>query len=80
MYFVIYAQTRIYPKNETHKILRDFEIQMDLQVPIRIPDSVLLNNKKSLDFTSPADHRVKIILKKRKKINKYFALNRRWSS
>ena len=32
--------------NETHQILRDFEIQTDHQIPARKPDIVLINKKK----------------------------------
>ena len=52
-------------ENEMHKILWDF----DIQIQDRIPDQVLLNMKKRtyhfVDFTLPADHRVKIKWKAR---------------
>ena len=35
-------------KNETHKILRDFEIQTDHLIPARRPDLVLINKKREL--------------------------------
>ena len=33
-------------ENETHKILWDFEIQMDHLISIRWPDQVIINKKK----------------------------------
>ena len=44
---MVYAQSKICSKNETHKILWDFQIQRDLQTPTRRPDSELINNKKN---------------------------------
>ena len=35
-------------ENETHKILWDFKIQIDYQIPARIADLVLINKKKEL--------------------------------
>ena len=50
-------------ENRTHKILSDFDIQMDHYIPTRRPDLVLINKKKRtchlMDFAVPMDHRVK---------------------
>ena len=50
--------------NETHKILRDFEIQIDHLIPARRPDLVIINENKRTcciaDFAIPADHRMKM--------------------
>ena len=46
-----------------HKILCDFEIEMDHLIPAWTPDLVSINKKKScdlVDFTVPADHRIKL--------------------
>ena len=72
--------TRIYPKNETHKILWEFEIQLGHPIPTRIPDLILINNKKKrtcqqLDFAVPADRRVKI--KESEKTVKYLDIVRK---
>ena len=60
-------------ENETHKILWDFEIQTDHQIPARRPDLVMINKKERIchlvDFAVPADHRVK--LKETEKKDKY---------
>ena len=64
-------------ENETHKILRDFEIKTDHLIPARRPELVLIGKKKTcllVDFAVPADHRVKI--KESEKINKYIDLAR----
>ena len=50
--------------NEMHKMLSDFEIQTDRQIPARKPDLVLVDKKKNrtchlMDFAVPVDHRVK---------------------
>ena len=62
-------------ENKTHKILRDFEIQTDHQIPGRISDQVLINkNQKTyhlMNFAVPADHGVKI--KENEKRDKYLA-------
>ena len=47
-----------------HKILLDFEIQIDHPIPVGIP-GLLLNDKKKktnhqVDFVVPADHRVNV--------------------
>ena len=50
--------------NETHGIIKDFEIQTDHLIPARRPD-LELNNKQRrtchfVDFVVPTDHQVKI--------------------
>ena len=46
-------------ENETHKILRDFEIQTDHQIPARRPNLMLINKKQIIcqlvGFAIPAD-------------------------
>ena len=50
-------------ENETHRILRDFEIQTDHQIPARKSDLLILNKKNKncaiVDFTVSAIYRVK---------------------
>ena len=49
-------------KNETHKLLWDFDIQTDHLITARRPDPIIINKKKRtcmiVDFAVPADHRV----------------------
>ena len=48
---------------EMHKILSDFEIQIDHLILTRKIKQMLINEKKTtylVDFAVPADHRVKI--------------------
>ena len=50
-------------KNETNKILRDFEILTDHLISARQPDQVSINEKKrhyQLDLAVLADHRIKM--------------------
>ena len=50
-------------ENEIHKILRDFEIQIDHHILARKLDVVLTNKKKPchlVNFASSVDHRLKI--------------------
>ena len=58
-------------ENKTHKILWDFEIQTDHQIPPKRPVLVLIKKKKRTyhlaDVTIPVDQRVKI--KENKKID-----------
>ena len=65
-------------KNETHKLLLDFEIQTDHQILARRPDLMIQQIKKRtcqiVDFSVPADHRVK--LKEFEKKYKYLDLAR----
>ena len=41
-----YVQPEIRPKNETHKILWDFEIKTDHLISVRRPDFVIIGEKK----------------------------------
>ena len=73
-------------EKETHKTLRDFEIQTDHLISARRPDLVILNKKKKkkkrkkrrtcqiVDFAVSANHRVN--LKESEKIDKYLDLAR----
>ena len=51
-------------KNELHKLLWDFDIQNDHLISARRPDLIIINKKEGtcrfLDFTVPADYRVKL--------------------
>ena len=66
------------PENATHEHLWDFNIQTDHLIPARRPDLIIINKKKRtckiVDFTVPADHRIK--LKECEKRDKYFDLAR----
>ena len=52
--------------NDTYKLLWDFNIQTDPLVSARRPDLIIINRKKKkkickiVDFTVPADHRIKM--------------------
>ena len=63
-------------ENYTHKLLWDLDIQTDHQILTRRPDLIIINKKKRfckiVDFTVPADHRIK--LKEREKKDKYLDL------
>ncbi len=65
-------------ENNTHKLLRDFNIQTDHLIPARRPDLIIINKKKRIckivDFAVPADHRIK--LKECEKKDKYINLVR----
>ena len=66
-------------ENDTHKFLWDFDIQKDHLISARRSDIIIINNKKRrtckiMDFTVPADHRIK--LKANQKKDKYFDLAR----
>ena len=66
-------------ENDTHKLLWDFDIQMDHLISARRPDLIIINNKKKktwkiVDFAVPADHRIK--LKECEKRDKYVDLAR----
>ena len=71
---MVYAQTRIFLENNTHKLLWNFDIQTDNIISARRP----FNNQqkkrtwKIVDFAVPADHRVK--LKESEKMEKYLDL------
>ena len=65
-------------ENETHKLLWDFNIQMDLLIPARRPDLIIINKKKRIckivDFAVLVDHRIK--LKECEKKDNYLDLAR----
>ena len=65
-------------ENDTHKLLRDFNIQTDHLIPARRPDLIIINKKKrickTVDFAVTADHRIN--LKKCEKKDKYLDLAR----
>ena len=65
-------------KNATHKLLWDFEIQMDPLITTRQPDLVIINKKKRtywiVDFAVSAYHREK--LKENENKDKYLDLAR----
>ena len=66
-------------ENDTHKLLRDFDIQTDHLIPARRLDLIIINNKKKrickiADFADSADHRIK--LKEGEKKDKYLDLAR----
>ena len=60
-------------ENATHKLQWDFNIQMDHLIPARKPNLIIKNQKKGtckiVDFTLPADYRIK--LKEYEKKDKY---------
>ena len=62
-------------ENDTHKLLWDFDIQMNHLILARISDLIINNKKKRtckiVDFAVAADHRIK--LKEREKKDKYLA-------
>ena len=65
-------------ENDTHKLLWDFELQADHLITTRRPDLIIIHKKERIcwivDFSVPADHRVK--LKECKKRDKYLDLAR----
>ena len=67
-------------ENDTHKLLWDFDIQTDHLISVRRPVLKIINKKKkeenckNVDFTVPADHRIK--LKECEKGDKYLDLAR----
>ena len=68
-------------ENNTHKLLWDFDVQMDYLISARRPDLIIINNNnnkkricKIVNFAAPADHRIK--LKKCEKKDKYLDLAR----
>ena len=48
------------PKNETHKVVWDFEIQTDHLISARRSDLVIINKKREVVFVVPVDHRVEL--------------------
>ena len=82
---MVYAQPSTCPKNNTHKLLWDFDIHMDHLLSSRRPDLIIIsnnnnnnNNKKRIckifDFVVPAGHRIK--LKECERKDKYLNLAR----
>ena len=66
-------------ENDSHKLLWDFNIQTDHQIPARIPDLIIINNIKKrickiVHFAVPADHRIN--LKESERKDKYLDLAR----
>ena len=65
-------------ENDTHKPPGDFDIHSDHLISARRPDLIIINKKKRtckiVDFTVPADHRIK--LKECEKKDKYLYLAR----
>ncbi len=63
-------------ENDTHKLLWDFDLQMDHLISARRPDLIIIKKRicKIVDFAVPADYRVK--LKEREKKDKYLDLVR----
>ena len=65
-------------ENDTHKLLWDFDVQMDDLISARRPDLIIISKEKKIckivDFTVPADHRIK--LKECEKRDKYLNLAR----
>ena len=74
---MVYAQPNICP-GEWHKLLWNFEIEMDHLILTRRPDLIIINKQKRtckiVDFAVSTDHRVK--LKENEKKNKYLDLAR----
>ena len=62
-------------ETDTHKLLWDFDLRTDHLILARRPDLIIINKKKKkrickiVDFTVPADHRIK--LKECEKKDKY---------
>ena len=74
-------------ENNSHKLLWDFDIHIDLWISARRPDLIIINKKKKkekkkkkkrnckiVDFAVPADYRIK--LKESEKKDKYLDLAR----
>ena len=63
-------------ENDSHKLLWDFNIQMDHLIPTRRPYLIIINKRKRIckivDFAVPADHRIN--LKESEKKDKYLDL------
>ena len=62
-------------ENDMHKLLWDFVIQTDHLLSARRPDIIIINNKnkkrtcKLVDLAVPANHRVKLGKKVKRRIN-----------
>ena len=65
-------------ENDSHKLLWDFNIQMDHQIPARRPDLIIINKRKRIckivDVAVPPDHRIN--LNESEKKDKYLDLAR----
>ena len=61
-------------ENERHKILWDFEMQMDHPIQVRRPDLVFKRKKRTSYLVDFAGHRVKV--KRRQKLVKYLDIAR----
>ena len=65
-------------ENDIHKLLWDFDIQTHHLILVRRPGLIIINKKKKIcktvDFTVPADHRIK--LKEYEKRDKYLDFDR----
>ena len=66
-------------KNDSHKLLWDFDIQTDHLIPARRPDLIIINKRKRIykivDYAVPVDHRIN--LKEGEKKDKYLDLDRK---
>ena len=84
---MVYAQPSTYPRNDTHKLLWDFDVETDPLISARRPNHIIINNNnnnnnnnknkrifKIVNFAVPADHRIK--LKEYEKKDKYLDLAR----
>ena len=45
---MVYAQPRLHPENEMHKVLWDFEAQTDHLISARRPDLLIVDNKANM--------------------------------
>ena len=65
-------------ENDTHKLLRNFNIQTDHPIPARRPDLIIINEKKKIckivDFAVQAENRIN--LKECAKKDKYIDVAR----
>ena len=69
------------PENDSHKLLKDFNIQTDHLISARRPDLKIINTKKKrickiVNFAVPADHGIN--LKECEKKDKCLDLAREW--
>ena len=76
---MVYAQPITCPTNYTHRLLWDFDIHTDHLISATIPDLIIIKKKKKrtckiVDFSVPADHRIR--LKEGEKKDKYLDLAR----
>ena len=75
---MVYGQPSICPKNDTHKLLWDLDIQTYHLISARRPDLIITNKKKRtckiVDFVVSVDHWIK--LKECEKKNEYLDLTK----